>query len=110
MTAVTDWTAILTAVKGSTPTNPQILAVTNALLQHSFRPDVVVDTPTNEQKAQACINALRALIRADLRKVAEQPIYAAAIRQPHFAADQAALLAAVKPTADAAGAAAEADL
>jgi hypothetical protein len=45
-----------------------------------------------------------------MRKVAEEPIYAAVIRQPHLPADQAALLAAVKGTADAAGDAAESDL
>lgn len=110
MTAVADWTTILTAVKGSVPTNTQVRNATDAVLQYTFRPFLTVGSPTNEQKAQACINGLKALIRGDLRKVAEEPIYAAVIRQPHLPADQPALLAAAKLTADAAGDAAEGDL
>jgi hypothetical protein len=109
MTAITDLTDVFTVLKGSVPTNQQMLRATNAALANTFREFAPKDG-TNEQKAQAVLTGLRKLFQRDLRKVAEEPIYAAVIRQPHLPANQAALLAAVKGTADAAGTAAESDL
>ena len=102
MTAVADLTTVLTILKGSAPTNAQIGKVVAVIA-----PDA---TGTNEQKAAATIDALRAGIRAKLREQAESRVYGDVIRQAHLPADQPALLAAAQPTAIAAGDAAEADL
>lgn len=110
MTAVADLTEIFTRLKGSQPTNTQMNNAVNAALQHTLKEFAPANGATNEQRAQAIITGLRKQFQRDMRKVAEEPIYAAVIRQPHLPADQPALLAAAKPDADAAGDAAENDL
>lgn len=103
MTAVTDFTSICTILKGSAPTNQQMLKVAKLFY-------TVEESATNEQKAASAIAGLRDSIRAKLRKQAEDEVYAAVIREPHFAADQPALLAAAKADAEAAGSTAEGNL
>lgn len=104
MTAVSDLTTVLTILKGSTPTNAQIAKVV-ALYEAQFP-----DNATNEQKARAMLDLWRNDIRKRLRAAAESEVYSVALAVAHYPRDQAALIAAAKPAADAAGADAEANL
>lgn len=105
MTALADLTTVLTILKGSAPTNPQLNKVADLYTDYW-----TVDSPTNEQRAQAVLTGMKTQIRAKLRQVAEDAVYAAVIRQAHLPANQPALLAAAKPSATAAGDTAEANL
>lgn len=105
MTAITDLTTICTILKGSAPTNAQLLKV--AALYEEY---LTVDNPTNEQKAAAALIGMRKDIRRKLRQPAEDSVYGPIIAQAHYPADQPALLAAAKAAADAAGDAAEGNL
>lgn len=105
MTAITDLTTICTILKGSAPTNAQMLKVA-ALYQEHW----TVDNPTNEQKAAAALVGMRRDIRRLLRAAAEAEVYGPVIAQAHMAADQPAMLAAAKAAAVAAGDAAEGSL
>jgi len=105
MTAVTDATTILTILKGSAPTNPQAARVVDLYKEY-----LSTDSPTQEQRAQAFLDGLKAELRAKLRAKAEAGVYAPVLAQAHLPANQPALLAAAKADADAAGATAESDL
>lgn len=105
MTAVADLTTVLTILKGSAPSNAQIRSVADLYAEY-----LTTDSPTNEQRAQAVLTGMKAQIRRQLREKAEGEVYAAVIRQPHYPADQPALLAAAKTSATAAGDSAEGTL
>jgi hypothetical protein len=98
MTAVADVTTILTILKGSAPTNPQAAKVVDL-----YRSYLTTDTPTNEQRAQAFLDGLKAELRAKLRANAETTVYAGVLAQAHLPSEQAALLQAAAATATAAG-------
>jgi hypothetical protein len=103
MTAVTDLGQILTLLLGKGVTEEQTAKVVDAALRNSFADHPVHDKDTDESRAQAVLDGLRDLFVGDVKRVAADEVYAAAIRQAHYPADQKALLAAAKGTADAAG-------
>ena len=103
MTAVTDWTSICSILKGSNATPSQAGRVADLFSE-------APDGATNEQRAASAIAGMRAKIRTLLRQKAESSVYADALSQAHFPADQPALIASVAADATAAGDAAEADL
>lgn len=104
MTAVTDLITVLTILKGSAPTNPQIAKVADLYMEY-LSPDAV--TPTNEDRAQAVLTGMRSQIRKRLRAIGEQEVYSTVLSQPHLPSEQQAIMAALQDEAIAAGDAAE---
>ena len=103
MTAVTDFTQICTILKGSAPTNAQMLKVAALVWD-------VADNATNEQKAASAIAGMRSRIRETLRENAKQAVYGNALKVAHLPSQQGAMIAAVKDAADAAANAADGNL
>lgn len=94
MTAVTDLTSIYTILKGSAPTNPQMLRVTTSVTKPGGKFHQYVQGQTNEQLAQAVLDGIKAIfvdsVKADARTATLAPI----IAQAHLPANQPALITA----------------
>lgn len=103
MAAIDDLRTCIGALIGRAPTDAELVRLSLA-----FREDWPAET--NAGRAQGTLIGIRKMIKAKVRAYAESQVYSAVIRQPHKAADQPALLEAVRSEAEAAGDAAEADV
>jgi hypothetical protein len=90
MTAVTDVTTIYTILKGSVPSNPQILRVSTVLTDGIYSEFVQGDT--SEQLAQAILDGIKNTFVTEVKKVARKGVLAPVIAQAHLPENQGALI------------------